>query len=150
MTKTYKNFIAESSAYVAGAILYPGARRDIEYFLGRVSSVNHGDMFFSSISERFAAHGMMVDFSPIATTELDEGGEAELKIYEVATKRLVDDGKTQLYIMWERLNGPLNPENNISAVAKEYRVKAHLITEVDDGSLGIESDEVKPDFEASK
>lgn len=150
MTKRYKDFMEEASAYIAGAIMYPGVRRDLEYFLSRVSSVNHADMFFSKINERFAAHGFVVDYSPIEGVELDEGGEAELNIYEVGTKRLVDDGQTKLYVMWERLTGALNPENNIAAHAKEYRVKAYLVTEVEEGSLGVDSDDVKPDFESSK
>lgn len=150
MTKNYKTFVIESSAYVAGAILYPGVRRDLEYFLGRVSSVNHADMFFDKINERFAAHGLAIDYSPIEDVDLDAGGEAELDIYEVATNRLIDDGQTKVYIMWERLASALNPENNISAHAKEYRVKAYFVTEIEDGALGVDSDDVTPDFESSK
>lgn len=150
MTKKYKEFMEEASAYIAGAIMYPGVRRDLEYFLSRVSSVNHADMFLNSINERFAAHGLMIDYSPIGGVDLEDGGEAELEIYEVATKRLVDDGKTKLYLMWERFDRPHNPENNISARAKEYRVKAYLMTEVEEGALGVDSDDVTPDFESSK
>lgn len=138
MSKKYNEFmkdIVEASGEITGAIMHPGVRRDLEGFLRAVSVVNHGDMFFDKIDERFAAHGYVIDYTPVdEDADLDEGGEYELKILEVATGRLVDDGNTVLYLMWERLSTRHNPEDANAAVAKEYRVKANLETVVDESS----------------
>lgn len=150
MSKNYKSFITEASGYIAGAILQPGARRDIELFLKRVSNVNHGDNFFDQIDQRFAAHGYKLDYSPLNNVDLDDGGEVELNIYEISTGRLVDDGATTVDIEWSRMPIAHNPENANNAVSKQYVVKATLVTIMDgdepEGALSVDSDDVTPDF----
>ena len=139
--KNYTKFLTESLPYTLTAILHPGVRRDVEQFLRRLSTVNHGDMFIDKIDERFAAHGYVLEYGDIDFEDLDEGGEVELNIIEVATGRLVDGGNTQLHLSWERLSGALNPENSQNAVAKEYRVKAYLVTVVDENDIDADGEE---------